>query len=370
MRPSSARSARADSSRGGSARDGSGAVKKSSLLRLFSSRKGAGGISASAQGELHAMRQLLAEKDAIIAEQAARIATLEAAAAATAAIATAPSLPQPPPPTLTPTAAPSRLAELMAGGAVETAVSALEAAKAAAEGGAEGERRAEAYAAWRMAWDTAWGAAGGSGGALGPLRQARDAEQHPDGAGDAAAAAAADLLLARAALADPPGRTFTARGGVLGRAEIAEGGTVFRTTGEPSNSPWVVKCCHASTRRIGSGRYLLALPVSACTDTGNILIGLSAAQKDLTTDGDVSHDEDVWLMYCEDGSLYAHGGEHANVAGRAILAGEEIALDFDAAAGTLRFLCGEEVLGVHTGVAAEAKIIVTMGAAGNAALLL
>ena len=51
-------------------------------------------------------------------------------------------------------------------------------------------------------------------------------------------------------------------------------------------------------------------------------------------------------------------------------AGDVLDLDYDAEVRTLRFLRGGQVLGEHTDVAADAKLVVSMAHKGNALMLL
>ena len=56
--------------------------------------------------------------------------------------------------------------------------------------------------------------------------------------------------------------------------------------------------------------------------------------------------------------------------GGPVLAGDVLDLDYDAEARTLRFLRDGQVLGEHTDVAADAKLVVSMAHKGNALMLL
>jgi hypothetical protein len=90
-----------------------------------------------------------------------------------------------------------------------------------------------------------------------------------------------------------------------------------------------------------------------------LFIGLVASDKDLTGGGYIARDQDVWLLHTGFGSLWSGGGGRSNSGGK-ILPGDVVELKYDAAAATLSFLRGGEVVGRHTGVASNPKLVIQM----------
>jgi hypothetical protein len=103
-------------------------------------------------------------------------------------------------------------------------------------------------------------------------------------------------------------------------------------------------------------------------DTWNINFGVAAASKDLSDPSMIWRDDDVWLLHCGDGNLFALGDERAG-AGK-VKPGSIICLEYDADAETLTFSCGKKKLGEHIGVTAPVKLIATLYNKGNALRLL
>ena len=119
---------------------------------------------------------------------------------------------------------------------------------------------------------------------------------------------------------------------------------------------------HAAASPVGGRSFAARLKLGS--EVGNFGIGLAAPGKDLTKSSHIFHDNDVWLL-SGDGYLYADGKLRAS--GASLAANDVLDLEYDAGAATLRFLRGGVVLGQHTGVARNPKIVVTMGSRGNGA---
>jgi hypothetical protein len=225
-------------------------------------------------------------------------------------------------------------------GSAEAAVAALEAAQAGARGGGSSN-------AWAAARDSA-------GAALEPVRRARALV--PDG-GDAAVAA--DTLLRRAKLADMFVFNETG-GGEAGGAVVADlGRSVSRRTRGGYGR------VHACTASVESGCFRVQIE----GNTNRLGLGLADAQKALSKDK-IIRDDDVWMMYCDDGWLWSGGKSRPGAGKGALRPGDVLDLEYDADARTLRFLLRGKELGRHTGVARAAKLVVTMGSKGNALRLL
>ena len=273
-----------------------------------------------------------------------------------------------------------RLAVLVAEGAAEAPVAALESSAAAAGRGRDeaaghetqqqaGERAAGTggvgTAAAEAAWLAAWQAAAV---VLVPLRLSRALVAHSSSwgnsyeivAGGGEASAAADALLERAARASP--FAFREIGGGPDCIEVTKGGAAVHLTGD-GNCGWSVgNCGHAATSPMCCSFVVRLKLGSSVYDCG---IGLTAPGKDLAKNGYFFEDDDVWLLM-SDGGLWADGKKRWAQASFEPGA-DVIDLEYDAGAATLRFLRGGLLLGQHTGVAHNPKIVVTMATGGNSA---
>eukprot|EP00947_MAST-08B_sp_MAST-8B-sp1_P005278 g5278.t1 len=236
--------------------------------------------------------------------------------------------------------------EAAAAAAAAAATAAAAAVAKAQSRGSQGPQGAEAAAAWMTAWFAA-------DEALAPLRWARALV--PDGSN---AAAATDALLRRATRAAPPG-VFSEVGGETGSGAVAEGGKLVQRTGSGR--------CHAATIALNSAS-IWSVQVPAGSEHVGVFFGLAAEQKDLSKDGGIHRDHDVWLLRCSNGSLWAGGDEHAGAG--AVRAGDIVKMTYDATMGTLRFKRGNQLLGEHAGVPPAAKLIVSLCSKGNALRLL
>lgn len=225
-------------------------------------------------------------------------------------------------------------------GAAEAAVVALEAAQAEVRGSGGSDERQ-----WAAARDSA-------DAVLAPLRRARALV--PDG-GDAATAA--DVMLRRAKLADM--FVFNETGGACGAVVADLGRSVSRQTKGGYGR------VHASTASVDSG----CVRVQIGGNTGRLGVGLADAQKSLSKDK-IIRDDDVWMMYCDDGWLCSGGKSRPGAGGGVVRPGDVLDLEYDADARTLRFLLRGKELGRHTEVARAAKLVVTMGSKGNSLKLL
>jgi hypothetical protein len=270
----------------------------------------------------------------------------------------------------------AELLEFVVGGvfveAAEAAVVVLEAAAAAARGGEGGERGAGEAAAGEVKQQEGGGGAGERGAASGgagaadeawqaawqavevvvaPLRRTRALVA---GGGDAAAAA--DVLLERAVRAMP--FSFSYIGGQAHCATLTGGGGVECTK---QTYPKYVHAASASTARSATWRLRLG------RDLRGQYIGLVAPAKDLTKNNDIRGDRDVWLLDTHSGVLHSNGKQRRANPGGKMSPGDVVELNYDAAGATLSFLRGGEVVGCHTRVASNPKLVISMACVGNGA---
>jgi hypothetical protein len=178
------------------------------------------------------------------------------------------------------------------------------------------------------------------------------------------------LQAAAAAAAEMPFRTWEIGANKYAAcARVSDRGTLLEVTedcikGEQGAGERDWRRIHADAGELAPGSSVMVEVEGA--PAGSRFIGVAAKGKDLSEDGDIHEDGDVWLM--SDGGYLCAGGKEprkeaaAGFGGR----GDKICLSFDAAAETIRFMRGEELLGEHTGVEGPVKVVASMGRKGNA----
>jgi hypothetical protein len=148
-------------------------------------------------------------------------------------------------------------------------------------------------------------------------------------------------------------------GGMFGKAKLSDAGRYFKQTGDCDGFN------HAATKELCDNTYDMEVGGSA-SSTANLYVLLAAADKDISKNGLIAGDRDVWGINCNGGSNALFSTGSVSFCSPATAGALAVKLQ----SGVAEFWQAGKQLGLVTGLPAAVKLVVSLRHKGQSVTIL